>query len=233
MTQRFCRRRGCNVAVTAACSTGYCPNHCRGRQCTCNSATVDMPGPRPYLCRHSECSNAVAACGGGFCQSHCRCRACGRVDLAVQPRRRVCRNANCWVIVAPDCVTGYCREHCNSARCSCSQSPSPLQDASRLRRCRRGGCQAPVEVVCRTGYCRAHCYGRNCCNSTPQSNSNGAFGPLQRYLSDMCANLPVDVVSLPAQIRDSFNCLRSYASADRSGNGRGSRRRQRGESRAS
>ena len=56
------------------------------------------------------------------------------------------------------------------------------------------------------------------CSSSP--------GPLQHYLSDMCANLPVDSESLPSHIRNSLDELRALADAGIPGNARGSRRCQ-------
>ena len=138
------------------------------------------------------------------------------------PRARICRRPNCWALVAHECLTGYCQEHCTSSRCECVR---PRNGPERSL-CRRNDCQASVNTGCRTGYCQAHCFSCTCCNRAP--NRSSAFaGPLQQYLSDVCSSLPVAVSSLLAHIRESFHTIRAFAHADGSGNGCGSRRRSR------
>ena len=121
-----CRRRDCATEVAANCSTGYRPTHCRSRRCTCRGVTPDPPAqatcPPARFCPHPDCGNEVAACNSGFCLSHCRCHACSRVRVPTPPPaphrnaacRRVCRRPDCWVPVAPECRTGFCRQHCTN-----------------------------------------------------------------------------------------------------------------------
>ena len=243
-----CRRRDCATEVAANCSTGYCPTHSRSRRCTCRGVTPDPPAqatrPTVRFCQHPDCGNEVAACNSGFCLSHCRCHACSRVRVPTPPpaphrnaaRRRVCRRPDCWVLVAPECRTGFCHQHCTSTRCNCahapSSSPAPPRFVPERSRCRRRGCQAFVGPGCRTGYCRNHCFNRTCCSGVSCSDSGiSPAGPLQRYLSEVCTNLPVDASTLPASVRESFHALQAFASTGGSGNGRGSHRCRRDESR--
>ena len=187
-------------------SIGFCPSHCPSQRCSCRVGASDPQ--RLRLCRRSDCRSAAANCSSGFCQAHCSCSACGHLAGANLPqlaspgdiphRRRVCRNPDCWRLVVADCVTGYCQAHCNRTRCSCREVPG-------VRICRRDGCHASVDVGCRTGFCRTHCFGRACCNHVANPISNRGPGPLQQYLSEMCANLPVDVTCLPDHIRTSFD----------------------------
>ena len=206
--------------------------------------------PRINSCRRDGCANGVGRfCVPGYCPQHCRNRTCDcrrpassappQAVPQVQPRRRVCRHANCWVLVPPTCPTGCCARHCNSAECPCSHATHagvPQRAAS--RRCKFHGCQGTVGGACLTGYCQLHCTSRRCCGRGrtgvqcrgQNQSCSVAPAPLRLYLSEMCSGLPEDVAHLPANIRSSLEELRSFVEG--SGNVGGSRRpRQHRESR--
>ena len=179
------------------------------------------------------------------CRSRtCECRsAASRLPPPPQPaneplrRRRVCKRSDCWLLVSPDCDSGFCSQHCRIASCSCTEAGPPGLEprVSSTRRCRRCGCQGVVDVACLTAYCREHCTSRRCCvrlahgrDEHPswdlRQSSPVVHAPLRQYLSEMCSGIPEDVGQLPAHIRNSLEELREFASAGGRRNASGSRR---------
>ena len=262
-SRRVCRRLGCNIEVASSCCTGYCSTHCFSRRCSCIRPVAEESRATPQLhstrmCRRRDCQNEVGQdCTSNYCPQHCRTRTCGcrsaasRLPPPQQPaheplrRRRVCRRSDCWLLVSPDCDSGFCPQHCWNASCSCTGAGPPGLESrvSSTRRCRRAGCQGVVDVACLTGYCQEHCTSQRCCGRLTNGRDEHLrrdrrhsppvlHEPLRQYLSEMCSGIPENVGQLPAQIRNSLEELREFASAGGRRNVSGSRRhRQHRESR--
>ena len=254
-SRRVCRRLGCNIDVASSCCTGYCSTHCFSRRCSCTRAVAEESRATPQrhsarICRRRDCQNEVGQfCTSTYCPQHCRSRTCecrsavSRLPPPPQPaneplrRRRVCRRSDCWLLVSPDCDSGFCSQHCRIASCSCTEAGPPGLEprVSSTRRCRRSGCQGVVDVACLTAYCREHCTSRRCCGRLAhgrdehpsrdlRQSSPVVHAPLRQYLSEMCSGIPEDVGQLPAHIRNSLEELREFASAGGRRNASGSRR---------
>ena len=81
-----CKHAGCQEHVLIFCVTGYCPNHCVSRRCTCHPHVLPTegagqqrlaPSARPRICRHVGCTTTVLpSCRTGFCATHCTSARC-------------------------------------------------------------------------------------------------------------------------------------------------------------
>ena len=182
---RVCRRASCPNSVADCCRTGFCSRHCDCGGCKLFHWLLFDPLSQPSV--HVSWCDPRSACTGYLPDSSKILSALrmsailvSAFPIAAVMRAVACANSatstarpDCWVLVAPECTIGFCRQHCTSTRCSCaharSSSPAPPRHVPERSRCRRRGCQAFVAPGCRSSRIRVGVHVENAISRVAQS----------------------------------------------------------------